>query len=869
MAVYPNIGVEADAATRSDGIAAGAGSHLPIGEYGGADYRSGMRFAAPAGWGAWTAITKATLTFYISDFQHVAPKSSSIYCSRQSGGALWTKAAGSQSCESGFSGGNTTQFGDLATISNDRVTFSSGTTANAAKSIDVTAHVRAYWVMPATKIVFVFDNASAGHYTELWADEKSGKDAVLSIEYETAGPPNAPTLGSPAAGTTTVDDTPTLSWTHNDPQGDAQSSAEVRVWDAAGTTQVGITRTVTGAGNSLAWPVALPRGTTYQWDVRTADAVSGFGPWSAKQAFTVKALPVVTIDPVRYMVFASGAPRLQVKWSSDQPQTHYRVQKTAAPAFDSGWLAGTATSYTLAAVALTDNVLVNVTVSVRSDPFPLEGSSNRNFTPRYGLTTHKKTLAGVPVNWQSPIIVSSVPVGATLQIEYGSAATAGAATPTAWFTALSSLPKPYTQYLHWRAWFIPSATAGPTLDSIDIPYNSTAALADKWSSVQDVPGLSAPFSVDDGEYVYGTRSMRADVTGAGPWVCYSYGIKVRAGRSYILTGLMKSEGNSGALFRLFDGVNNVVTSDSLTATTDWFTPDRRDVNRYKTPVWVADGDKTVWVVLRVGGAAGAQAWFDGIKLEESTVATPWSPAALGATVIDAGGVQVDGSKGGVLRYRGTSGGVRHVAEGGATGLVFGGDTEVDTPIGGMLRSTAPAATNSYIRSQAPAGQRAFFDMVVAGDASARTRISGDATQQGIDFGGGASFDTNLYRSAANVLKTDDQFVSAGGLILPRGGNQTMLAATAIAANAGYVQVTTTGAVVTTAVPTIPAGVDGQMLVIVYAGAGSWQIRDVSSLAGSGVRLSTATYTMGDRDTLTLMWMATAAGWVELSRSVVL
>ena len=82
--------------------------------------------------------------------------------------------------------------------------------------------------------------------------------------------------------------------------------------------------------------------------------------------------------------------------------------------------------------------------------------------------------------------------------------------------------------------------------------------------------------------------------------------------------------------------------------------------------------------------AGSKAWFDAIKLEESTVATPWSPGAIGATVIDAGGVQIDGSRGGVFRYKGIAGGARDTVEGGNQGLLFGSDTEVTAPSAGSL-----------------------------------------------------------------------------------------------------------------------------------------------------------------------------------------
>ena len=120
----PNVkvNVEADAAGRNDtAIAAGLGLHLPVGQYSGADYRSAMRFPIPAGWTGWTSITKATITFFISDFQHVGPSSSSIFCSRMNV-PIWTKAEGTQSCESGFTAANTSQASDFQSTSTDRVT---------------------------------------------------------------------------------------------------------------------------------------------------------------------------------------------------------------------------------------------------------------------------------------------------------------------------------------------------------------------------------------------------------------------------------------------------------------------------------------------------------------------------------------------------------------------------------------------------------------------------------------------------------------------------------------------------------------------------------------------------------------------------
>jgi hypothetical protein len=693
-----SVGSEASAAVwASPAYGAGQGNHLPVGSWGSTRFRSMMRFPVPAGWQGWTSIDSATITFYITDFQHVGIRNSQIYCRRTTVAGLWTKGAGSQNCESGFSASNTTQWGDTSNwTGSDQVQFSSGTTANRTVTLDITAMLRYYWSNNASKIVIGFDQVSNSDYTEIWSDQHS--NSVITINYSVQSPPVAPTQNLPAAGAASVTQTPTFTWTHSDPQGDPQASAQVRVWDAAGTTQVGATQTVSGAGASLVWPTALPRGVSYMWDVATADAANGYGPFSAKRAFSVKANPTVTIDATRYMSYSGGQPRLTVKWTvGSGTQYKYRV---TAPGYDSGLLTSTATSHLLSTLALTNGTAVSITVYVETSD-PLNGTSSRSFTPRWGQTVHRRDLGAAPTGWGTPTIAQTVPSGATLIVEYGSSATATATpSPNTWYSTLSGVPK--ARYVFWRATFIPSSTAGPTLDKVVIPSSAAVEVVDKWHATlggSDGVNTAGGFDIDTSEYVYGSRSLHCTVPGAGPYLMSSQAIQVRAGRSYILTGLMKSLGNSGAQFRLADSSGATFTNPDgtpiasiispgtpptqvLSGDADWFTTDQRDVNRYATPVWVSPTDQTVYVILRAGNTAGAQCWWDGIKLEESSVATPWGPSAVGATIIDAGGVQVDGSEGGILRYRGSAGGIRDLVDGGVHGLKFGGDTEISSPVAG-------------------------------------------------------------------------------------------------------------------------------------------------------------------------------------------
>jgi hypothetical protein len=741
---------EADAATWSSGIAAGVGNHLPVGEYGSANYRSGIRFPIPSGWAGWTAVTKATLNIWTSDFDHVGPRNSSIYVRRQTTAGLWTKAEGSQSCESGFSAGNSTQYSDLTGVTTGQVSFSSGSSANTKRSVVVTGLVEYYRAQGASKIALILDNVGSSDYSEFWSRHKSGYDITLVLEYEDDTVPDIPTLGAPVAGAVSITQTPTFSWTHNDPQGDPQTEAQVRVWQGSSMVQQGATQTVAGSANYIGWPVALPRDAVYQWDVRTRDAL-GYSEWSGRRQFSVKALPVVTVTNERFMEYASGAPRLRVKWTvAGGTQKRYKV---TAGAYDSGWVTSTLFTHLLTGLALTNGTAVSVTVTVETTDV-LQGSASRSFTPRWGVTTHRHEFTAVPTGWGTPSLSQTVPTGASIYMEYGSGAV-GAGGPTAWYSSLSSVPKNRTVF--WRATFIPSATAGPTLDRIIIPASFASESVDHWFGALLAGGipnglLASGWGIDVGEYVYGTRSITKEGNGVLNFA-YSKRIPVRAGHTYILSGFMRSVGNPGARFSLTDADTNTVLttpdpitgldvlmqSDLMSVDREWHDPASRAPYRYATPYWMAPADMDVIVRLHSGGPSGSQVWWDGLQLEESTVVTPWSAGLVGAVSVDSGAVQVDAFKGAAFRLRGSLGGARDVVEIGSRGLAFGGSSRVNlwSPAAGVLEHdgeyrtallavdgviTPPAMTadqNNY----APTGHDTAFHFRLSSDATVRT-ISG-------------------------------------------------------------------------------------------------------------------------------------------------
>lgn len=90
-----------------------------------------------------------------------------------------------------------------------------------------------------------------------------------------------------------------------------------------------------------------------------------------------------------------------------------------------------------------------------------------------------------------------------------------------------------------------------------------------------------------------------------------------------------------------------------------------------------------------------------------------------------------------------------------------------------------------------------FDFRLTGDSVSRLRLDANASSSGqIQFGNGTSVDTNLYRSAADTLKTDDKFVATLGLNMGTAGTGVPASASAtgtvgdIAYDSNYIYICT-------------------------------------------------------------------------------
>jgi hypothetical protein len=135
--------------------------------------------------------------------------------------------------------------------------------------------------------------------------------------------------------------------------------------------------------------------------------------------------------------------------------------------------------------------------------------------------------------------------------------------------------------------------------------------------------------------------------------------------------------------------------------------------------------------------------------------------------------------------------------------------------------------------------------------------------------GAAAADVRLYRSGTKALTIDDGADGAATLkvigtrLAPPSASQTLVAATALLANAEFVMFTCTGAVTTTAAPTIADGTDGQVLTALNVGTGTWTIKDQGTLASSNLRLTGASVAIAPRNSIKLIYSATVGDWVQV------
>lgn len=132
------------------------------------------------------------------------------------------------------------------------------------------------------------------------------------------------------------------------------------------------------------------------------------------------------------------------------------------------------------------------------------------------------------------------------------------------------------------------------------------------------------------------------------------------------------------------------------------------------------------------------------------------------------------------------------------------------------------------------------------------------TQIGVDIAAMSAATNNIgLRNAAKSVYTPS-------------GAQALIAATTIAPNATMIQITSVASITLTATPTITAGSNGQLLVIVNnntTAARNITFQSEATAAGTNLSLATGTVVVGPRGSLTLIYSTTLSRWVQIGQNV--
>ena len=533
-------------------------------------------------------------------------------------------------------------------------------TDEAWDTIDITAIVNAWKGGAANfglKLLSV-NEASAAHRTAAYSRE-SAYDPYILVTYTTNSAPTAPTLTGPAAGAVVSSLTPTFDFTHNDPDGDNIGFYGIQVdnnsdfssplWDTGSVVTADNTPSIVYAGP------ALVRGSTYYWRARTWDASGVGGPYSAGRAFTVGSLPIGTVTspaasvvaPLYYTAGSDTTPKLKPVWTFSCAEGGTQASASVKVYDEAGTTllhthahTGSLLTASLSGFAPTNGTKYQISVTPTCSHAVAGVESGKKLCRvRCGRASYRADLVTAPTTLLASVI-STLNNGQVV-VEYASSA-ATTPEPTDWKATIAEVTK--LRYVWHRATLLPQAVASPTspaLNSVTFSYSGNALSPDNWI----MAGLG---SVDEGTFVYGTQSLKHTTDGT---VRYTYqDLACLPDTNYVLSGRVKTVGAPGALLRVLDDTNTIVLATvSIPSDSEWAV--------FSTPVFNSGGNSQLRLTAYTDGASGT-AWFDAIKIEASTVVTPWTPGFLGkAVTIDAGGLMVDQAAGGVFRLKSTNGGV--------------------------------------------------------------------------------------------------------------------------------------------------------------------------------------------------------------------
>lgn len=776
--------VSKDTTTADNGTSLGAGAqdYLPIGNYAGYAYRAILGFSYS--FSGMTGITSAILHMKTTGQVKVAFGSDPDVAIKRLSSSF------SEGTATSLSSTNATERSNEPGTTGTLVAWDVTTAENTWDTVDITTIIQEAYAAGTFYGLKLYayngtsESTSTSDVTEFYAREYGSNDAYIVVTYTDNVPASAPTLTSPANGATAQSLTPTFALSHVDVDGDIIGSYDLQVstdstfasvthWNLSNSTSgiVGMGPTI----SKVYAGTALSNNTTYYWRARTASQTgdTADGAWSSTRSFRTAALPTVTVTTPsatgRWAKLTKttptwASPRLNTAWtfacSDGGTQSTYEVELYASttPTASGGSATGsdlgagettsTATSLVLSNTLTNGNYyFVRIRVKCSHGQYSA-WSSYYEVKAKWTEQLHRFDCTAAPESWSTGSINTTLSDTSAVVIEYGSNSTT--TTPGTFYTAVSSLT--LNRYFFYRVYILPTynvaTTSWSSLDNITLTYqpSGVSSVPDHWTrsstSTQKIDTAAARSP--------GSKSLK--ITGDSTTQAASQLINVEPNTDYVLSGWVKCVGNSGALITLSSGpVTGAYVSQASTSPGNPSGPDfgeDTDWTHVRTGVWNSGSSTSVYAVCRMGGAAGTYSWFDDMKLEASTVATPFSIGShQDAAVVDGGGVQVDMSSGGVFRVLDPAGNVAMTMASGAL----------------VLNSTA-ADQYAAIVFKDQGASRVYLDYGTSSTDTFRlltaTGAAGAETASALLVADPTALDISIYRLRATA--TDDVSLSSTG-----------------------------------------------------------------------------------------------------------
>lgn len=686
--------VNRDARVGTDGslnLGAGACDHLPVGEGGGYHYRSFIKF--DLNWSDMTDVSQVKLYLTNDDdsasTDHLARGSTSgdrkFYVDRVTEG--WNEGTASHPMTSSngsiSSGGSMVYPGPTAGTSfpNRVGPFTATNTDNDQQSWDITDLAKQWgpttvYFSGATTPGYGSDldnygirliREDSGDTVEFWSSDKGGSSYVpkIVVTYTNNSRPTA-TITAPAAsstvtgGTTYATPDVTCTATYSDADGDAMTNMSFEFSLTSGGSW---STFLTSTANNLSRTVSsalFPRGDTIYMRARASDA-GGYGSYTAETSFVINdaAAPTITGTAATVMEMtvettdttAKAVFRFTYSDPEGQPMSRYVAKLQDSTGVTTHETIDISTSTLPDYVKFTYSSLVHgTTYKFSIQTYDSDGLSSgavtQNRVAKWAVREEYYAVSS-PSAWTT----STVKVEATdtrAVVQHGVQTSGGAGTdPGTFNTDLSSVSPSGATYYWVRYWLFAwngAATSGVQITSHTLTYTSSSLTADGWN-------LGTGCTITTSRSWYGTRCLRVDGVASNPGRAASQSISgFKVGETYTISGRIFQSGAANGVIIIWDGSNSLA---SATIMQQGWDNDSTPEFRYVYDTFVAGAD-TYTFLAWMNGPANTYALFDALKIEQGSVATPWTPSVLSrAVVVDGNGVQIDGRGGGVARFRGT------------------------------------------------------------------------------------------------------------------------------------------------------------------------------------------------------------------------